>query len=122
MRSFSESGKIAHRKKPERYKHTEESKAKLRAARLKYMKEHPENTAWRRANISYPEKMFMKFLEEKGYSSKYLIHGEYSVFPYFIDFAFVEQKIAIEIDGSQHLLPERKEQDKKKDDLLIEQG
>lgn len=122
MRSFSESGKIAHRKKPERYKHTKESKAKLRAARLKYMKEHPENTAWRRANISYPEKMFMKFLEEKGYSSKYLIHREYSVFPYFIDFAFVEQKIAIEIDGSQHLLPERKAHDEKKDALLIEQG
>jgi very-short-patch-repair endonuclease len=64
----------------------------------------------------------MKFLEEKGYSSKYLIHREYSVFPYFIDFAFVEQKIAIEIDGSQHLLPERKERDEKKDALLIEQG
>lgn len=122
MRSFSESVKIAHRKKPNSFKHSEESKAKLRDARLKYMKEHPEKTAWRRSNISYPEKMFMKFLEEKGYSSKYLIHREYSVFPYFIDFAFVEPKIAIEIDGSQHLLPERKVRDEKKDALLIEQG
>ena len=45
MRSFSESGKLAHKRKPECYKHSEESKAKTRAARLKYMKEHPEKTA-----------------------------------------------------------------------------
>ena len=66
--------------------------------------------------------MFEKFLTERGYADKFLIQREYSFFPYFIDFAFVDLKIAIEIDGSQHLLPERKERDEKKDLLLQENG
>lgn len=45
IRSISEANKIAHEKHPERFKHTEESKVKLREIRLKYLKEHPENTA-----------------------------------------------------------------------------
>lgn len=121
-RSISEAGKLAHIKHPERFKHTEESKAKIREKRLAFMKAHPEKTAWRRSNQSYPEKVFEKFLTERGYADKFLIQREYSFFPYFIDFAFVDLKIAIEIDGSQHLLPERKERDEKKDSLLQENG
>ena len=45
MRTTSESSKIAHKKHPENFKHTEESKAKLRTIRLAYMKAHPEKTA-----------------------------------------------------------------------------
>jgi very-short-patch-repair endonuclease len=86
------------------------------------MREHPEQTAWRQKNMSYPEEMFLKFLTERGYADKFLIQREFSVFPYFIDFAFVDLKIAIEIDGSQHLLQERKAKDELKDALLIENG
>ena len=45
IRTFSESSKITHQKYPEKFKHTEESKAKIRAIRLAYMKAHPEKTA-----------------------------------------------------------------------------
>ena len=45
IRSSSEGNKIARQKYPEKFKHTEESKAKIRAIRLAYMKAHPENTA-----------------------------------------------------------------------------
>lgn len=121
-RSISEANKLAHIKHPEAYLHTEETKAKMREKRLAFMKAHPEQTAWRRSNQSYPEQMFEKFLTERGYADKFLIQREYSFFPYFIDFAFVDLKIAIEIDGSQHLLPERKERDEKKDLLLQENG
>lgn len=121
-RNTSEANKLAHKKHPERYKHTEESKAKLREKRLAFMKAHPEQTAWRQKNMSYPEEMFLKFLNERGYADKFLIQREYSIFPYFIDFAFVDLKIAIEIDGSQHLLQERKAKDELKDALLIENG
>ena len=38
--------------------------------------------------------------------------------PYFIDFAFIDIKVAVEIDGSQHLLEDRKMWDNKKDILL----
>ena len=121
-RNNSEANKLAYKKHPERYKHTEESKSKLREKRLAFMKAHPEQTAWRQKNMSYPEEMFLKFLNERGYADKFLIQREYSIFPYFIDFAFVDLKIAIEIDGSQHLLSERKAKDELKDALLIENG
>ena len=67
IRSTSEANKLAHKKYPERFKHSEESKEKIRKIRLQYLKEHPENTAWRRSNESYPEKMFKKYLEEREY-------------------------------------------------------
>lgn len=122
IRSTSEANKLAHQKYPDKFKHSEESKEKIRQTRLEYLKEHPENTAWRKSSESYPEKMFKKYLKEREYDKKYLIIQEYSVFPYFIDFAFVDIKLAVEIDGSQHLIPERMEKDKLKDQLLIDNG
>lgn len=86
------------------------------------MKEYPENTAWRTSTISYPEKLFKEALKKFELDKKYLIIREYSVFPYFIDFAFVNEKLAIEIDGSQHLLEERKFKDNEKDLLLKNNG
>lgn len=122
IRNFSESGKIAHIKYSDRYKLSEEAKDKIRKARLEWMKKHPEQTAWRQKNMSYPEKCFKKILEDNGLDKKYLIYREYSVFPYFIDYAFVNEKLAVEIDGSQHLEEDRKNRDEKKDALLISKG
>lgn len=124
IRSISEANKIAHKQKPENFKHTDKTKQKLREKRLKYMKENLENTAWRKRNLpSYPEKCFIKFLIEYGYDKKYLIEREYSVFPYYIDFAFIDLKIAVEIDGSQHILDEeRKKRDIIKNNTLISNG
>lgn len=123
-RTLSESNKIAHKRKPNSFKHSEESKQKIREIRLKYMKEHPEETAWRKRNLpSYPEQCFIKFLNEKGYDKKFLIEREKSVFPYYIDFAFVDIKLAIEIDGSQHFLDEeRKQRDLHKNEVLQNNG
>ena len=121
-RSLSESVKMAHKKYSESFKHTEETKKKMREKRLAWIKANPEKTAWRLKNMSYPEKCFQKILEDNGLDKKYLIYREYSVFPYFIDFAFVDEKIAIEIDGSQHLEEERKKRDEEKDALLISNG
>ncbi len=120
VRSPSESRKVAQIKYP--YKHTEQSKQKLREARLKFMKENPDKTAWRKSNLSYPEKLFLNKLIELGWETKYRVEREFSVFPYFIDFTFVNEMVAVEIDGSQHLLPERAESDKKKEELLISFG
>jgi very-short-patch-repair endonuclease len=122
VRSASESGKLAYKKYPEKFKHTEESKKILREKRLEFMRNNPEKTAWRLSNVSYPEKLCIEYIEKNGIDKKYSIVREYSVYPYFIDFAFVNEMVAIEIDGSQHLLPERKESDDKKDKLLNELG
>jgi very-short-patch-repair endonuclease len=122
IRSSSEAIKLAHKKYPENFKHTEESKKIMREKRLEFMKNNPEKTAWRLSNVSYPEKLCIEYIEKNSLDKKYSIVREYSVFPYFIDFAFVNEMVAIEIDGSQHLLPERKERDGKKDKLLNELG
>jgi very-short-patch-repair endonuclease len=122
VRSLSEANKLAHKKYPENFKHTEESKKIMREKRLEFMKNNPEKTAWRLSNVSYPEKLCIDYIEKNGFDKKYSIVREYSVFPYFIDFAFVNEMVAVEIDGSQHLLPERKESDNKKDELLNELG
>jgi len=45
IRSCSEANKVAHKKHPEKYKQSDEAKEKIRQARLKFMKEHPEETA-----------------------------------------------------------------------------
>lgn len=122
VRSKSEALKISHKKYPERFKHTEESKKKISMIRLEYMKNNPEKTAWRMKNISYPEKIFKKILNDNGFDKKFLIIREYPVFPFYIDFAFVDLKLAVEIDGSQHLLVDRKQKDDEKDNLLIKNG
>lgn len=122
IRSKGESSKLAHKKFSIKFKHSEETKSKIRDARLKFMKENPDKTAWRKINLSYPEKCFQKILQEEGFDKRWLICREYSIFPYFIDFAFVDLKIAVEIDGSQHLNSDRKASDKKKDVLLNSLG
>lgn len=124
IRSMSEANVLAHKKTPDSFKHTEESKQKIRTARLKYMKEHPEETAWRKRNEpSYPEKCFIKFLTDKGYDKRFLIEREKSIFPFFIDFAFVDIKLAVEIDGSQHIVDEeRKQRDILKNKVLLDNG
>ena len=123
-RDNSEAGKNAHKKYPQRFCHSEETKQKIRENRLAYMKSHPESTAWRKRNEpSYPEKCFIKFLEENGYNEKHLIEREKSVFPYYIDFAFINEKVAIEIDGSQHIKDENRiSKDNNKDKVLVENG
>lgn len=71
-----------------------------------------------RCEPSYPEKYFMEVLKNKNLKYEF----NYSFGIYNIDFAFVENKIALEIDGQQHLKPERIESDARKDKLLIDNG
>lgn len=94
----------------------------LREKRLEFMKNNPDKTAWRTKNLSYPEKVFIRLLKLNNLDKQYYIIREQPVFPYFIDFAFVDIMLAVEIDGSQHELPERKESDNKKDELLKSKG
>lgn len=123
IRSRNEASKIAHKKYKEKYKHTEETKNILSLKQKEYIKNHTEEFSQRlKRKTSYPEQMFIKFLKENGYDKKFLIEQNYAVYPFFIDFAFVDIKLAIEIDGSQHLRIDRIESDKKKDKLLIDNG
>lgn len=94
-------------------------KKTLREKRLKYMLENPEKTAWRLSNMSYPEKIFEEGLIRNNINTKFLIIRERSVSIYFIDFAFENEKVAVEIDGSQHKLKDRHKRDKRKNKILL---
>ncbi len=71
-----------------------------------------------RKQLSYPEKYFKNILDFN--KIKYEI--DEPVGGYFIDFALIDYKIALEIDGKQHEWPERKESDLRKDKLLSGNG
>jgi very-short-patch-repair endonuclease len=88
---------------------------------------HKEGRAWNIGKSrwnnepSYPEKFFMKVIEnefeDKNYSREFPV-GNFS-----IDFAWIDKKIAIEIDGDQHQrFQEIKERDKRKNKVLTEKG
>ena len=75
-------------------------------------------TSRKKFDASYPEQIAERVIQQ--HKIKY--EREYAVHPYFIDFALLDYMIAIEIDGKQHLLPERIISDAKKDKLLQESG
>jgi very-short-patch-repair endonuclease len=70
-------------------------------------------------DASYPEKYFINLFIEKQIEN---YKREYRVGKWFIDFAFIDKKIALEIDGSQHESNERKIKDSEKDEFLKKEG
>ena len=68
---------------------------------------------------SFPEKVTMEIINELGISN---LEREFKCGKWFIDFADVNRKIALEIDGKQHDLPDRKASDEIKDAFLIQEG
>lgn len=108
----------------ERWKDIEYKKKISESSRISAIKKHANPNVkfgWRKRTkfeMSYPEKIANSILENSGVKYEY----EYPMHPYFIDFALIDYRIAIEIDGQQHLLPERIEKDIKKDALLNNNG
>ena len=73
---------------------------------------------------SYPEKWFIKnVIKEYELISKYTIKEKMPYGKYFLDFAFLELKLDVEIDGQQHFRTQKSiEHDKQRDDFLIKNG
>ena len=70
---------------------------------------------------SYPEKFFKKVIENEFDDTNFI--QEYPVSIYSIDFAWVDKKKAIEIDGEQHVRTiDNFERDIRKDRCLFEHG
>jgi very-short-patch-repair endonuclease len=104
------------------HRHSEETKKKMRDAEIKLIQKglHIGWTFLSRKNMepSFPEKITIEILEK--HNINYV--REYKVHKWFIDFADIERKIAVEIDGKQHNLPVRKISDTNKDQYLVENG
>ena len=87
--------------------HTDEEKQKISESRKKYLLEHPEKVPYvlnhHSKGDSYPEKYFKSVFDNAGvdYSQNYYSNG------YFLDFAWPDVKIYIEIDGEQHYVDQR---------------
>lgn len=108
--------------------HTEESKEKIRKKRIDYLKKKTGKTAWERRSageMSHLEQWFYdNVIIKNNLCDKYDIITEYSEYPYFIDFAFINIKLAIELDGKCHFNNghTRIEHDIKRDKILNEKG
>lgn len=100
---------------------------KIRKKRFEYLKKNTGETAWERRQsrkMSYLELWFFdNVINEYKLFEQYDIVNEFPEYPYFIDFAFTNIKLAVELDGKHHFINEKRMQhDKDKDDCLIKNG
>ena len=104
-------------------RHSPESREKMRLKKLEYYKNNPDKRCpFMRNRKSYIEKLFINLIQEESLDKKYDIINEYYIYPYSIDFAFENIKVAIELDGEFHLKQEKQDSDKRKDKLLLSLG
>jgi very-short-patch-repair endonuclease len=100
------------------YQHSLETKIKIGEAN-KISMEKSSIMGWRpRTEPSFPESIVISILDKNNI----VYVREYPVKRWFVDFTDPQRKIAVEIDGKQHQLPERKISDSNKDFYLRENG
>ncbi len=95
--------------------HTKESKEKLSKAAIKYLENNPDKVPYllnHSSKQSYPEKIFEKALIKNNISQW---TQKYRIYIYEYDFAFIDLKIDVEIDGSTHNSEKVKKIDKRRD-------
>jgi very-short-patch-repair endonuclease len=73
-----------------------------------------------RKNMTYCEKLVWMYLRKKQFGIRFL--RQYSVDKYVIDFYTPKLKLAVEIDGDVHNIPEQKEHDEKRQGKLEQFG
>ena len=104
-------------------KHTEETKLKISKHRIQYLKDNPDKVPYllnhHSKGKSYPEKYFEEVFKNENVN----VTPSYRISLYELDFAMVDDKIDIEIDGSQHYCDERiVESDKRRTKYLENLG
>ena len=84
---------------------------------IPYNKELVSNARTLRKKMTPEEKhLWYDFLKKLPFN----VRRQHNIENYIVDFYIAEKKIVIEVDGRQHLLPEHKEMDKKRDaDLAL---
>ena len=120
-RSKSETHRISAIRKPQ--SHSDTTKQKLREAMLdRRANGYDWTLAHSKTNgISYPESFFMDVIANEIEDKDYVFQHPLGRFA--IDFAWVDKKLAIEIDGEQHYTdPVQVERDLRKNALLEQEG
>ena len=86
---------------------------------IPYNKNLVPNARDLRKNMTPEEKhLWYDFLKRLPYN----VRRQHNIENYIVDFYIAEKKLVIEIDGRQHLLPEHKESDMKRDSDLAAWG
>lgn len=83
--------------------HSEETKKQLSEKRRAWLKEHPESHPWKKNNKfkSIPCEHLKEVLKDRGMT----FSEEYQPIPdraFSVDIAFIDKKIAVEVNGEQH--------------------
>ena len=108
--------------------HSKDTIEKIRQKRVEYLQKKTGKTAWERRSrkeMSYLESWFQEeIIIKHKLNEKHQIITEYHVGGYFIDFAFLDKMIAVEIDGRCHFDKNmiRHDRDFKKDEVLKAEG
>jgi very-short-patch-repair endonuclease len=103
--------------------HSEETKKKISAQRIKFLRENPDKVPYKLNHYSkgrsYAEEYWKVILDTHNLS----YDEQYQIGPYQLDFAFPKIKIDLEIDGDQHYLDKRViESDQRRNKYLEELG
>lgn len=119
-RSKKESAKLARKHNPNIGKMTQEIKNKISKSMKNFMKNNPEKCPYLQNHYSkgdsYPEKYFKKCFNRK-------FQEKFRILNYQLDFADIENKIDIEIDGEQHFVDTRiRKSDARRNQRLSELG
>jgi very-short-patch-repair endonuclease len=86
---------------------------------IPYNKKLVHNARALRKNMTAEEKrLWYDFLKKLPFT----VRRQHNIGNYIVDFYIAEKKIVIEVDGRQHLLPEHKETDEKRDAYLASWG
>lgn len=121
-RNHSDANKIAFTKGRLVQKHSQETKDKISKSRIKYLIKNPDKVPYlinHSSKKSYPEEIFENALIANNITGwKYAYQN--SIYEY--DFAWPEQKIDVEIDGSTHLSEKVKKIDFRRDKFSRDNG
>jgi very-short-patch-repair endonuclease len=121
MRNRSDSIKL-HIKNNIPRKHSEETKQKISKKRIEYLTDNPNKVPYllnHSSKKSYPELIFENALISNGIAG-WIYNYQNGIYQY--DFAFVNKKIDIEIDGGTHLTEKVIAIDKRRDEFSRHQG
>lgn len=104
-------------------KHTDETKQLISKKRKEFLEQNPDMVPYKLNHYSkgqsYAEVYWQGILDSNGIN--YI--AEYGISLYSLDFAIVDKKIDLEIDGDQHYLDERiVESDKRRTEYLESEG
>ena len=86
---------------------------------IPYNKKLVSNAKTLRKNMTPEEKhLWYDFLKRLPFN----VRRQHNIENYIVDFYIAKKRLVIEIDGKQHLLPENKEEDEKRDAVLSNWG